>query len=99
VRLPFITVGLYAGGDQGCQLTGLMLVLLYGREGWFSPVLRAAGFNVVFAFPGISPYLSSVQVHGRNCLRTWQAPILIPQMYNARLLQCCSVSNTKHRGR
>ena len=31
---------------------GLMLVLLYGREGWFSPVLRAAGFNVVFAFPG-----------------------------------------------
>ena len=29
-----------------------MLVLLYGREGWFSPVLRAAGFNVVFAFPG-----------------------------------------------
>ena len=31
---------------------GLMLVLLYGREGWFAPVLRAAGFNVVFAFPG-----------------------------------------------
>ncbi|CAL5228594.1 g11755 [Coccomyxa viridis] len=35
-------------------VTGLMLVLLYGREGWFSPVLRAAGFNVVFAFPGMA---------------------------------------------
>ena len=53
VMLRFIVVGLYAGGEQGCLSTGLMLVLLYGREGWFSPVLRAAGFNVVFAFPGI----------------------------------------------
>ena len=31
---------------------GLMLVLLYGREGWFAPVIRASGYNVVFAFPG-----------------------------------------------
>ena len=29
-----------------------MLVLLYGREGWFAPVIRATGFNIVFAFPG-----------------------------------------------
>jgi len=33
-------------------VTGLMLVLLYGRNGWFAPVLDAVGFNVVFAFPG-----------------------------------------------
>ena len=33
-------------------IVGLMLVLLYGREGWFAPALRATGFNVVFAFPG-----------------------------------------------
>ena len=33
-----------------------MLVLLYGREGWFAPVIRASGYNVVFAFPGrVSP--------------------------------------------
>ena len=29
-----------------------MLVLLYGREGWFAPLIRASGFNIVFAFPG-----------------------------------------------
>jgi len=29
-----------------------MLVLLYGRSGWFAPVIRATGFNIVFAFPG-----------------------------------------------
>lgn len=33
---------------------GLMLVLLYGREGWFAPLIRATGFNIVFAFPGQS---------------------------------------------
>lgn len=33
-------------------VTGLMLVLLYGRNGWFAPALNAMGFNVVFAFPG-----------------------------------------------
>ena len=32
---------------------GLMLVLLYGRSGWFAPVIRATGFNIVFAFPGL----------------------------------------------
>lgn len=36
-------------------VTGLMLVLLYGRNGWFAPVLDAVGFNVVFAFPGAGP--------------------------------------------
>lgn len=34
-----------------------MLVLLYGREGWFAPLIRATGFNIVFAFPG-QPHLS-----------------------------------------
>lgn len=32
-----------------------MLVLLYGREGWFAPLLRATNFNIVFAFPGARP--------------------------------------------
>lgn len=27
-------------------------MLLYGREGWFAPVLQATGFRIVFAFPG-----------------------------------------------
>lgn len=35
-------------------VTGLMLVLLYGREGLFAPILRATGFNIVFAFPGMA---------------------------------------------
>ncbi|KAL3151528.1 Sulfate permease 2, chloroplastic [Trebouxia sp. C0009 RCD-2024] len=35
-------------------VTGLMLVLLYGREGWFAPLIRATGFNIVFAFPGMA---------------------------------------------
>lgn len=35
-------------------VTGLMLVLLYGRNGWFAPALNAMGFNVVFAFPGMA---------------------------------------------
>ncbi|KAK9814851.1 hypothetical protein WJX73_000206 [Symbiochloris irregularis] len=35
-------------------VTGLMLVLLYGREGWFAPVIQATGFRIVFAFPGMA---------------------------------------------
>ena len=38
-----------------CGGAGLMLVLLYGREGWFAPLIRATGFNIVFAFPGQLP--------------------------------------------
>ncbi|GMH45919.1 hypothetical protein BSKO_13882 [Bryopsis sp. KO-2023] len=34
-------------------VVGLMLVLLYGREGLFAPILRQFGFNIVFAFPGM----------------------------------------------
>ncbi|CAD7700640.1 unnamed protein product [Ostreobium quekettii] len=34
-------------------VVGLMLVLLYGREGLFAPILREYGFTVVFAFPGM----------------------------------------------
>ena len=37
---------------MSCHAPGLMLVLLYGRNGWFAPVIRATGFNIVFAFPG-----------------------------------------------
>lgn len=35
-------------------VAGLMIVLLYGRNGWFGPVLQAVDFKVVFAFPGIA---------------------------------------------
>ncbi len=32
-----------------------MLTLLYGRNGWFGPLLQQAGINVVFAFGGAPP--------------------------------------------
>lgn len=35
-------------------VVGLMLVLLYGREGLFAPLLEQFGFSVVFAFPGMA---------------------------------------------
>eukprot|EP00898_Chlorokybus_atmophyticus_P005109 jgi/Chlat1/559/Chrsp103S01132 len=34
-------------------VTGLMLVLLYGRRGWFAPLLRATDIDIVFALPGM----------------------------------------------
>ncbi len=34
-------------------VVGLMLVLLYGRNGWFGGLLEAAHFKVIFAFPGM----------------------------------------------
>ncbi|HAN45032.1 MAG TPA: sulfate ABC transporter permease subunit CysW [Cyanobacteria bacterium UBA8156] len=34
-------------------VAGLMLVLLYGRTGWFAPLLTAWDFRVIFAFPGM----------------------------------------------
>ncbi|HTL87840.1 MAG TPA: sulfate ABC transporter permease subunit CysW [Leptolyngbya sp.] len=34
-------------------VAGLMLVLLYGRNGWFSPALKAADIQIIFAFPGM----------------------------------------------
>lgn len=35
-------------------VTGLMLTLLFGRNGWFGPLLKEMGVNVVFAFAGES---------------------------------------------
>lgn len=34
-------------------VAGLMIVLLYGRNGWFGPWLQAADIKVVFAVPGM----------------------------------------------
>lgn len=34
-------------------VAGLMIVLLYGRNGWFGPFLDAIGFRVLFALPGM----------------------------------------------
>ncbi len=31
-----------------------MLVLMYGRNGWFAPLLRKYGVRIVFAFPGVT---------------------------------------------
>ncbi|MEH2260995.1 sulfate ABC transporter permease subunit CysW [Nostoc sp.] len=34
-------------------VAGLMIVLLYGRNGWFGPWLQAYDIKVIFAFPGM----------------------------------------------
>jgi sulfate transport system permease protein len=34
-------------------IAGLMMILLFGRTGWFKPLLDAAGLKVVFALPGM----------------------------------------------
>jgi len=34
-------------------VAGLMLVLLYGRNGWFGPALESADIKIIFAFPGM----------------------------------------------
>jgi sulfate/thiosulfate transport system permease protein len=34
-------------------VAGLMIVLLYGRQGWFGPLLAAADVKIIFAFPGM----------------------------------------------
>lgn len=34
-------------------VAGLMIVLLYGRNGWFGPLLDAANVKVIFALPGM----------------------------------------------
>ncbi|MBD2310499.1 sulfate ABC transporter permease subunit CysW [Desertifilum sp. FACHB-1129] len=34
-------------------VAGLMIVLLYGRNGWLGPILEAANFRVIFALPGM----------------------------------------------
>jgi sulfate transport system permease protein len=35
-------------------VTGMMLVLLYGRKGLFAPLIAQYGFPIVFAFPGMA---------------------------------------------
>lgn len=34
-------------------VAGLMLVLLYGRNGWFGPLLNAANIKIIFALPAM----------------------------------------------
>jgi sulfate transport system permease protein len=34
-------------------VAGLMLVLLYGRNGWFGPLLNASDIKIIFAVPGM----------------------------------------------
>lgn len=35
-------------------VAGLMIVLLYGRNGWFGPLLASIDFKVIFALPGMA---------------------------------------------
>jgi sulfate transport system permease protein len=34
-------------------VAGLMIVLLYGRQGWFGPWLQSHNIQIIFAFPGM----------------------------------------------
>ncbi|MEY3334083.1 MAG: hypothetical protein RLZZ176_2386 [Cyanobacteriota bacterium] len=34
-------------------VAGLMIVLLYGRQGWFGPWLQSHDIQIIFAFPGM----------------------------------------------
>lgn len=34
-------------------VAGLMLVLVYGRNGWLGPIVQATDFQIIFAFPGM----------------------------------------------
>ncbi len=34
-------------------VVGLMFLLLYGREGWFDPILQAGNIKIIFALPGM----------------------------------------------
>jgi sulfate transport system permease protein len=34
-------------------IAGFMLILLFGRNGWFAPMLEAANLKIVFALPGM----------------------------------------------
>lgn len=34
-------------------VAGLMIVLLYGRNGWFGPILEAANIKIIFAMPAM----------------------------------------------
>ncbi len=34
-------------------VAGLSLILLFGRNGWFGPMLDQAGIKIVFAWPGL----------------------------------------------
>ncbi|HCA97038.1 MAG TPA: sulfate ABC transporter permease subunit CysW [Cyanobacteria bacterium UBA9226] len=34
-------------------VAGLMIVLLYGRNGWFGPFLESINFKIIFALPGM----------------------------------------------
>lgn len=44
IDLPFVVSPVIAG---------YMIILLFGRQGWFAPLVEATGFNVAFALPGM----------------------------------------------
>jgi sulfate transport system permease protein len=67
-------------------IAGFMLILLFGRTGWFTPLTEALGIKVVFALPGIllatvfislpfvirevAPVLSEVSIEQENAAFT-----------------------------
>ncbi len=44
IDLPFVVSPVIAG---------YMVILLFGRQGWFAPIVQALGFQVAFALPGM----------------------------------------------
>lgn len=34
-------------------ITGYMVILLFGRQGWFAPIMEATGLKIAFAVPGM----------------------------------------------
>lgn len=56
-------------------VAGVMIVLLYGRGGWFSPWLEAGQIRIVFAWPGLVLATAFVTLPFvvREVLPVWQA--------------------------
>ena len=67
---PFLLSALDVPFSISPVVTGLMLVLLYGRNGWFAPILAATDFKVVFALPGIALATPIWSRLGRGAFRT-----------------------------
>ena len=56
-------------------VAGLMIVLLYGRGGWFSPLLDAGQIRIVFAWPGmvLATAFVTLPFVVREVLPVWRA--------------------------
>ncbi len=60
------------------RLAGLMLTLLYGRNGWFAPLIRATNFPIVFAFPGMNCSLSMLPEDHKFAIKAFHVTCALP---------------------